>query len=87
MEFKDYEANLEQLKGIVRKLESGNLSLDENMEEYKKGMQLYGELEECLRRSKGELVKIEGEQALPFLREGIGYDGISGDYTDEPNGV
>lgn len=53
MEFKDYEKNLEELKAILSRLESGELSLDENLNEYKKGMQLYSELDACLRRSKG----------------------------------
>ena len=38
MVFKDYEKNLEELKAILSRLESGELSLDENLNEYKKGM-------------------------------------------------
>lgn len=80
MEFRDYESKLEELKEIVRRLEGGELTLDENMELYKSGMRIYGALEECLQRSRGELVKIEGEQALPFLREGMDDAQLFGDY-------
>ena len=76
MEFKDYEANLEQLKEIVKKLETGDLSLDENMACYKQGMQLHRELEACLKRSRGELTRIEGESEIPFTQEGSD-DGLS----------
>lgn len=84
MEFKDYEKNLEELKAILSRLESGELSLDENLNEYKKGMQLYSELDACLRRSKGELLKMEGELALPFQREGMENDRLFNDNPEEP---
>lgn len=70
MNFKDYEKNVERLKAILQELESGELSLDENMTKYKEGMKLYRELDLCLKESKGELVKIENGIVTQMTLEG-----------------
>lgn len=78
MEFKDYEKHLEELKSIVERLEQGELTLEETIQAYRKGMELHKKLDECLRSTDGELTRIESADPLGIETEW--------NLSEEPNG-
>ena len=49
-----YEMKMEKLAQIVKKLEHGELSLEENLKSYEEGMNLYKELKIILEEKEGE---------------------------------
>ena len=53
-----YEMKMEKLAQIVKKLEHGELSLEENLKSYKKGMSLYKELRMILEEKEGVIRKL-----------------------------
>lgn len=55
IELKDYEVHLNRLMEIINKLESDNLSLEENIKLYNEGIQLYNSLKELLDTEIGNL--------------------------------
>lgn len=58
MENKNFEELLKELQETVSKLESGKLSLEESVEEYKKGMELSLECRKRLEEAKECVVKL-----------------------------
>ncbi len=54
LKFEDLLNNLEE---IVKELESGDLSLDESIEKYKKGIELSNACKKMLEDAKAEIVK------------------------------
>lgn len=52
-----FEDLLKELDEVVKALESGNLSLDESIEKYKKGIELSNECKNLLENAKKEVVK------------------------------
>ena len=57
-----FEEQLRELDGIVDKLESGKLSLDESVELYSKGMKLCVECADKLNEVKGKIALLEESQ-------------------------
>ena len=57
-----FEESLRELDGIVDKLESGKLSLDESVELYSKGMKLCVECADKLNEVKGKIALLEESQ-------------------------
>ena len=55
---KKFEENLADLEGIVQKLESGDVALEEAITEFQKGMKLSKELQDTLDQAEKTLVKV-----------------------------
>lgn len=52
---KSFEENIDELEKIVKKLESGKLSLENSIEEFQKGIELYKICNEYLSKADGEI--------------------------------
>ena len=61
MEEKSFEENLEQLEGIVKKLESGDIPLDDAIKEFNQAMDLAKLCDEKLKKAEKSLTKIVKE--------------------------
>ncbi|HFL0972133.1 exodeoxyribonuclease VII small subunit [Streptococcus pyogenes] len=55
---KTFEENLQDLETIVNKLENGDVSLEEAISEFQKGMLLSKELQKTLQAAEKTLVKV-----------------------------
>lgn len=55
---KKFEENLADLEAIVRKLENGDVALEEAIAEFQKGMQLSKDLQKTLDQAEKTLVKV-----------------------------
>lgn len=53
-----FEENLESLDQIIDKLEKGELSLNESIEEYEKAMKLIKDSSKILNMAEGKLLKV-----------------------------
>ena len=53
-----FDEALQQLEGIIRKLEAGNLPLEESIELYKEGMTLSTDCHQKLQKIEAEVVKL-----------------------------
>lgn len=58
MQEKSFEENLESLKEIVRKLQSGELSLDDSLSAFEEGIKLSKLLEDKLNNIESKAVKL-----------------------------
>ena len=56
-----FEDNLAELENIVRKLESGDVALEDAIDKYKKGMKISETLKKTLNEAEETLVKIVGK--------------------------
>ncbi|SHE30218.1 Exodeoxyribonuclease VII small subunit [Tissierella praeacuta DSM 18095] len=50
-----YEEAISQLEGILKELESYDCTLDESMDKFKKGIELYNYCNELLSEKEGEI--------------------------------
>lgn len=58
MEKKTFEQSMSELESIVRKIESGNLSLDDSLAAFESGIKLTRECEALLNEAKGKVEKL-----------------------------
>ena len=58
---KKFEENLAELENIVKKLESGDVALEDAISEFQKGMLLSEKLKKTLNEAEETLVKIVGQ--------------------------
>ena len=58
MEEKSFEENLEKLKELVRKLQSGELTLDESLKAFEEGIKVSKLLEDKLNDIEAKAVKL-----------------------------
>lgn len=58
---KSFEENLENLEEIVKKLENGDIPLDDAIKEFNKAMELAKICDEKLKKAEESLVKIAKE--------------------------
>lgn len=69
----DFEHALGELEGLVQRLESGQLSLDESLQEFKKGVELTQHCQQVLdnaQQTVEQLLKLDDESsAQPFEPE------------------
>lgn len=63
-----YEEALEELEEIISKLEEGNLDLDESLDEFQQGIELYKYCNNILKKVDGK-IKIILEQENGTLEE------------------
>jgi exodeoxyribonuclease VII small subunit len=70
----NFEAALEELEGLVRKLESGELPLDESLHEFKRGVELTRHCQDVLDKAQlsvEQLMDVDDERsAEPFDPDG-----------------
>ncbi len=62
----DFEAALNELEGLVRKLESGDLPLDESLDEFKRGVELTRHCQDVLDRAQlsvEQLMNVDDESS------------------------
>ena len=57
----NFESNLINLEKIVSELESGNLSLEESLEKYKKGIELVKKCNTIIENAEKEVKKLTDE--------------------------
>ncbi|MCL2681627.1 MAG: exodeoxyribonuclease VII small subunit [Streptococcaceae bacterium] len=74
---KKFEDNLTELESIVKKLENGDVALEEAISEFQKGMKLSDKLKETLNQAEETLVKIVGKDGKD------GKDGKEKEFTEE----
>ena len=55
---KTFEENLQDLEAIVRKLETGDVALEDSIAEFQKGMVLSKDLQKTLEDAEKTLVKV-----------------------------
>jgi len=69
-EFPDFEKALEELEGLVEQLESGDLSLDQSLQQFKRGVELtrhcQGVLEQAQQTVEQLLDPADEASAVPF---------------------
>lgn len=58
MEEKSFEENLERLKELVKKLQSGELTLDESLKAFEEGIKLSKNLEDKLKNIEEKAIKL-----------------------------
>lgn len=69
-----YEEALKQLEKVIEALDSGDCSLDESLEKYKTGVNLYKHCNKILSKAEGEIkIVLEDEEEslgqLDFIKE------------------
>lgn len=62
MKKNSFEENLEKIDEIIAKMESGELSLEESMQEYEKAMKLLKKSSEQLEAVEGKLYQVLKDQ-------------------------
>lgn len=55
MSKKNFETSLEKLENIVTEIESGNLSLDENIKKFEEGIKLYKSCKDLLSQAEKKI--------------------------------
>ena len=74
-----FEASLQELEKIVRRLEDGDLPLEESLKLFEKGVRLSRECQERLNAAERRIeILLKDEKGNPILQE------ITGDQLDEP---
>lgn len=67
MEEKTFEENLERLKDIVKRLQSGELTLDDSLKAFEEGVKLSKNLEDKLKNIEEKAVKLFNDGKLDDL--------------------
>ncbi len=63
----DFEKYLESLEGIVKELESGELSLEKSIDSFEKGVELYKNCKKILGQAEKKIaVLTENDKEEPF---------------------
>lgn len=57
----EFEASLEALEGLVTRMESGELGLEQSLEEFQRGMELVGRCQKALDEAQARIEKLAGE--------------------------
>ena len=61
-----FEEKLMELEGLIRKMESGSLPLDETLKAYEDGMKLSKALTEELSAAEKKMLELSGGQVQPM---------------------
>ena len=69
----DFEKSLEELESLVQQLESGDLSLDQSLKQFKRGVELTRQCQEVLTEAQQVVEKLldpeDESSAVPFESE------------------
>ncbi len=68
-EKRTFEQSMSDLEGVVRKLEGGEITLDESLTAFEKGIKLTRECEVMLSEAKGRVEKLVKDAAGGTKRE------------------
>lgn len=64
-----FDQHLEKLRGIVEKMEHGDMTLDESLKAFEEGIELARRLFEILNRAEGKVEELLATmERLPFTR-------------------
>lgn len=66
---KDFESALTELEGLVARMESGQLPLEESLAAYKRGVALTAFCQEKLSAAEQQVKALEGDKLKPFQAE------------------
>lgn len=62
-----FENNLEKIDEMIRKIENGELSLEESIKEYEKAMKLIKKSSDILKNAEGKILKVvENDDEIAF---------------------
>ncbi len=61
----DFEASLEQLESLVQSMEDGELSLEQSLEAFEKGIRLTRECQKALQEAEQKVQYLLGEDDTP----------------------
>ncbi|WP_035290182.1 exodeoxyribonuclease VII small subunit [Clostridium sp. KNHs214] len=64
-----YEEMIKELEGIVKLMDSEELSLDDAIKNYEKGIKLYNKLNSILSTAEGKIKIIKDNEEKDFLDE------------------
>ncbi|WP_102400854.1 exodeoxyribonuclease VII small subunit [Haloimpatiens massiliensis] len=64
-----YEEMIKELEGIVKLMDSEELSLDDAIKNYEKGIKLYNKLSSILSTAEGKIKIIKDNEEKDFLDE------------------
>lgn len=64
-----YEEMIKELEGIVKLIDSEELSLDDAIKNYEKGIKLYNKLNSILSKAEGKIKIIKDNEEQDFLDE------------------
>ncbi|WP_148465409.1 exodeoxyribonuclease VII small subunit [Peptoniphilus harei] len=65
---RDYESSFRELENIIRELESKDISLEDSIKKYEKGIELYKYLNNTLKAYEGK-IKTIAEENSEFIEE------------------
>lgn len=65
---RDYESSFRELENIIRELESKDISLEDSIKKYEKGIELYKYLNNTLRAYEGK-IKTIAEENSEFIED------------------
>ncbi|EFR33374.1 MAG: exodeoxyribonuclease VII small subunit [Peptoniphilus harei] len=60
---RDYESSFRELENIIRELESKDISLEDSIKKYEKGIELYKYLNNTLKAYEGKIKSIAEENS------------------------
>lgn len=64
--FKEYDLGIDRLDEIIEKLESDDLTLEENIKLYEEGIRLHKKLKQILKTQEGKILKIQQDEEIEF---------------------
>ena len=64
--FKEYDLGISRLDEIIEKLESDDLTLEENIKLYEEGIKLHKKLKQILKPQEGKILMIQQEEEIEF---------------------
>lgn len=65
---RDYESSFRELENIIRELESKDISLEDSIKKYEKGIELYRYLNNTLKAYEGK-IKTIAEENSEFIED------------------
>lgn len=65
---RDYESSFKELENIIRELESKDISLEDSIKKYEKGIELYKYLNNTLKAYEGK-IKTIAEENSEFIED------------------
>ncbi|WP_018175387.1 MULTISPECIES: exodeoxyribonuclease VII small subunit [unclassified Thioalkalivibrio] len=70
----EFEASLEALEALVARMESGELGLEQSLEEFQRGMELVGRCQKALDDAQARIEKLASEPSAEGAASGSAPD-------------
>ena len=71
---RSFEEALDELEGIISRMETGNMPLEESLAAYQKGIALLRECQEVLDAAEQQIKILQGDSLQPFFPPPSGDD-------------